>query len=133
MTYVKGSHLWGKMFRPRRFGHAAVKHHDEVAELEEAPDIDSRPWDFEFVTGVLEPGDVFIHHARTLHGAPGNSSGVHRRRALATRWTGTDVVWDDRPVTFLRGDKYASLRNELALKNGEPLGGRLFPQVLPRK
>jgi ectoine hydroxylase-related dioxygenase (phytanoyl-CoA dioxygenase family) len=134
VTYVKGSHLWGKMFEPRRFGPgSAEKRRDSGPALEEAPDIDSHPWDFEFVTGVLEPGDVFIHHARTLHGAPGNSSSSARRRALATRWTGDDVVWDDRPGTFMRLEKYARLRQDVALRDGESLGGKLFPTVLPRQ
>jgi ectoine hydroxylase-related dioxygenase (phytanoyl-CoA dioxygenase family) len=134
VTYVKGSHLWGKMFEPRRFGPGSPeKRRDSGTALEEAPDIDSHPWDFEFVTGVLEPGDVFVHHARTLHGAPGNSSGSMRRRALATRWAGDDVVWDDRPGTFMRLEKYTGLRKDVSLKDGEPLGGKLFPTVLPRQ
>jgi ectoine hydroxylase-related dioxygenase (phytanoyl-CoA dioxygenase family) len=130
VTYVRGSHLWGKMFRPRSFGSRPRESDAETADLEEAPDIDARPQDFEFVTGVLQPGDVFVHHARTLHGAPGNSSANQRRRALATRWTGDDAFFDDRPGNFLKGEKFASLR-EFAPQQDQPMDSDLFPVVLP--
>jgi ectoine hydroxylase-related dioxygenase (phytanoyl-CoA dioxygenase family) len=133
VTYVKGSHLWGKLYQPKPFG--PVRPGAELGDegLEEAPDIDARPQDFQFVTGVLEPGDVFVHHARTLHGAPGNASAVSRRRALATRWLGEDARWEDRPRHFLKGDKFSSLRPLLPVRSGDPLEGELFPLVTPRQ
>ena len=39
----------------------------------------------------LEPGDVTIHHARTLHAASGNSTS-HPRRAWSIRYCGVDAV-----------------------------------------
>src|SRR5277367_4050449 len=110
VTYVKGSHLWGKLFKPRSFGARRPEADAQDDGLEEAPDIDARPQDFEFITGELNPGDVFVHHARTLHGAPANRSATQRRRALATRWLGDDARFEDRPNHFLKGEKFASLR-----------------------
>ncbi len=39
----------------------------------------------------LEPGDITIHHARTLHAAGGNE-GTRPRRALSIRYCGDDAV-----------------------------------------
>ncbi|NML04370.1 phytanoyl-CoA dioxygenase family protein [Sphingomonas sp. G-3-2-10] len=130
VTYVKGSHKWGKLYRPRSFGSRPREQDGETAALEEAPDIDGRPQDFEFVTGILEPGDVFVHHARTLHGAPGNATADQRRRALATRWTGADAYFEDRPGNFLRGDKFGWLREFAPAAPGEPMDSDLFPVVI---
>jgi ectoine hydroxylase-related dioxygenase (phytanoyl-CoA dioxygenase family) len=131
VTYVRGSHLWGKLFRPRSFGTRPRVQDAETEYLEEVPDIGAAPQDYEFVTGMLEPGDVFVHHARTLHGAPGNASMHQRRRALATRWTGDDAYFDDRPGNFLRGDKFAGLRDQAPAATGDPMDSRLFPVVIP--
>ncbi|MBC2665694.1 phytanoyl-CoA dioxygenase family protein [Novosphingobium flavum] len=132
VTYVKGSHLWGKSFRPRSFGLERRAVDDSTAHMDEAPDIDAFPEQYEFVTGVLQPGDVFVHHARTLHGAPGNASGSNRRRALATRWTGDDAFFNDRPGNFLRGEKFASLLPLAPSEEGAPMDSDIFPRVLPR-
>lgn len=131
VTYVRGSHLWGKEYRPRSFGSRPRESEAETNELEEAPDIDARPQDFDFVTGILEPGDVFVHHARTLHGAPGNASSTQRRRALATRWAGDDAYFNDRPGNFLQGAKFRDLRSLAPTENGQPLDSELFPVIIP--
>jgi ectoine hydroxylase-related dioxygenase (phytanoyl-CoA dioxygenase family) len=39
----------------------------------------------------LEPGDRVVFHALTLHGAPCTTGSPHRRRAIASRWTGDDA------------------------------------------
>jgi ectoine hydroxylase-related dioxygenase (phytanoyl-CoA dioxygenase family) len=131
VTYVKGSHRWGKLFEPRSFNANAARR--GTSGLEEAPDVDDPTGGYEFITGVLEPGDVFIHHARTLHGSPGNSSGANRRRALATRWTGDDArYFISRPNNFLTNAKYEALRQSAPKNDGARLDSELFPLVWPR-
>lgn len=39
----------------------------------------------------VEPGGVVVHHYRTLHGAPGNTSVSRRRRAISVRYCGDDI------------------------------------------
>jgi ectoine hydroxylase-related dioxygenase (phytanoyl-CoA dioxygenase family) len=130
VTYIKGSHLWGKLYKPRSFGSRPREVDGESIEMEEAPDIDARPQDFSFLTGILKPGDVFIHHANTLHGAPGNSSATSRRRALATRWTGDDAYFLERPANFLRGEKFRALRDVAPKAEFDPMDSELFPVVI---
>ena len=45
----------------------------------------------EILTFETEPGDVVVHHARTLHAAGGNRSSSTRRRAISVRYCGDDA------------------------------------------
>jgi hypothetical protein len=60
VTYIKGSHRWGKTYRPQAFdernaGAFAASPYDPM------PDIDAGPGRFELLSWSLEPGDVLIH------------------------------------------------------------------------
>lgn len=92
MKFVKGSHLWGKQYHPILIGLDEI-----VGEADDfngpAPDIDANPDDYEILSWDLEPGDCFAFHGKTLHGAYANTSASARRRALAMRLTGDDIVW----------------------------------------
>ena len=50
----------------------------------------------QIVTFDTEPGDVTIHHARTIHGAGPNTSS-RSRRAISLRYCGDDAVYLTRP------------------------------------
>ena len=82
------------------------------------------------ITFDMQPGDILIFDARILHGAPPNVS-THRRRGLALRYLGSDVVFDD--------DKYGEQTSmapfdcyDETLSNGDRVAGYVYPQVLPR-
>jgi len=51
----------------------------------------------EIVTFTTAPGDVVVHHARTLHAAGPNTSAVARRRAISVRYCGDDTLTHLRP------------------------------------
>ena len=88
VSYVRGSHRWGKVYRPNLF----VSREEIPGTLgEPLPPIDDHPEDYDLVQFSLEPGDVTVHHARTLHGAGGNASADQRRRAISVRYTGDDA------------------------------------------
>ncbi|MCI0148851.1 phytanoyl-CoA dioxygenase family protein [Paraburkholderia sediminicola] len=97
MSFVKGSHLWNKMFRPRSF---ASGENRESAEFDgPLPDIDANRTMHDIICYEMEPGDVTVHHALTIHGAPGNSSLTRRRRGYSVRMAGDDVRYADRNWT----------------------------------
>lgn len=99
LEYVRGSHDWNRYFRPVVFGETlpAVERAFESLDGEVIPDIEAKRARYELLSWDLEPGDVLIHHAMTLHGAPGNTSSATRRRGYSTRWAGDDARWDPRP------------------------------------
>jgi hypothetical protein len=57
------------------------------------PDIEANEADYDLVYFDAEPGDVIIHHPRTVHGSRGNVSAGQRRLAASIRYCGEDVRW----------------------------------------
>ena len=122
VEFVAGSHRWGKLYTPRRFGdHSAYEYpsgtFDDAGELE----VDAHrilSWD-------LEPGDCIVFHMRSVHRAPGAPLPV-RRRAFSTRWLGDDAVFAVRPGAMF--PKFPPPR----LEPGEPMAHPSFPVVWPR-
>ena len=131
VTYVRGSHLWGRTFRPQAFD-AANAGAFAASPYEPMPDIEAQTAEVDFLSWTLEPGDVLVHLGLTVHGAAGNTTAATRRRALAVRYTGDDARYDPRPGTFM---DIAHVRAHIPAPNldaGAPMGGALFPKAWPR-
>ena len=119
LEFVAGSHLW-----PQRFSAIAIDGTDLTTgmKMDEIPDIDSDRSKFDILSWELEAGDALLFHALTLHGSRGNHSKNTKRRAIATRWCGDDVVYTPTSTTEIH-------RHDL--KVGDPFCADIFPQVLP--
>ncbi len=134
VKYIRGSHLWGKTFAPQAFGERSG--FAEVfarGDMQPLPTLDEVLAAHEAISWTVDPGDVIIHHPLILHFSDGNTSSELRRRALALRYTGDDALFDSRPGTFTQMPKIKALLPELDLKDGQPMGGPVFPQVWPRR
>jgi ectoine hydroxylase-related dioxygenase (phytanoyl-CoA dioxygenase family) len=132
VTYIRGSHRWGKRYAPAAFGDGeGYAKTYAAAGLEPTPNLDRDVDPADHIAWSLEPGDVLIHHPLTLHFARGNASAELRRRGLALRYVGDDAVYDDRPGTFLESPPMQAELPDLGLKDGDPFRGDLFPQVWP--
>jgi ectoine hydroxylase-related dioxygenase (phytanoyl-CoA dioxygenase family) len=95
VRYVRGSHRWDATYRPNLFvTDEPIPDTDGLR----VPDVDAlaAAGKCEIVTFTTAPGDVVVHHARTLHAAGGNRSTTIRRRAISVRYCGDDAR------TFLR-------------------------------
>jgi len=146
VTYVKGSHRWQAFFPIDEWSDNATQLADNGISSEEMDtlyrpgpdgatlaDIRDRPERDEFLTWNVEPGDVLVHHPLVVHGAPGNLSNNHRRRAIATRWFGDDARWDESRPHFLRiFRKMAPQFPYPALETGDRIEDPLFPVVWER-
>ena len=89
LQYVRGSHRWDREFRPNLFTIA-----DPIpgTEGEQVPDVLGDDALRDLVVGCeLAPGDVAVHHYRTMHGSPANTHASRRRRAISLRYCGDDV------------------------------------------
>ncbi|MGH9030689.1 MAG: phytanoyl-CoA dioxygenase family protein [Acidimicrobiia bacterium] len=122
IEYVAGSHRWGRRFQPETF--IRDRPFDDQG-LEPPPDIDAHRDEHRILSWDLEPGDCLVHHALTVHGAPGNVAPDRRRRGLSTRWCGDDAVYDPHAGTF-------RLARDPGLAPGDPMECELFPKVIPR-
>jgi len=111
LRYLPGSHRSGTIYRPC-FS-------------------DGSPWpgttgplppDFEQAhtkTIEVRPGDIIVHHSRTVHASHPNRTQRHSRRAYVTRWLGDDAVYVPRGFEM-------PLPVNTKLCQGQPLNHPLF-------
>jgi len=118
VEYIKGSHRWGKRFLAVSFD----PNQKYAEDLPEVPDIDAERDKHDIAQFTMEPGDCTLHHALTLHGAPGNASNDERRRAYVQRWAGDDVTYNPRP-------NLQRMLRDPGIPSGAPLDSDLFPVV----
>lgn len=121
MSFVAGSHRTGRLYAPQNFGNATAYEADPFDGP--PPDIDADPETYPTICYEMQPGDVTIHHARTLHGAKGNASTTVRRRGYTIRLAGDDIVWRNR--------RYMP-RGFQQLEDGAPLSGDRYPLLWER-
>jgi ectoine hydroxylase-related dioxygenase (phytanoyl-CoA dioxygenase family) len=121
IRYIRGSHKWNKEFQPNVFvaGTAFPGSEDylplDQEELEDHKDL---------IQFVSEPGDIIIHHYKTVHGAGGNHSNYQVRRAASLRYCGDDMVYKHRP--FAPPQEH----HQHTLNDGDTLhGATCFPLV----
>jgi ectoine hydroxylase-related dioxygenase (phytanoyl-CoA dioxygenase family) len=119
MRFARGSHLRSETYRPNLF---VTTEPIPGTEGEIVPDVDAG--DFDIVTFALEPGDITVHHARTLHAAGPNRSRDRRRRAISVRYCGDDAR------VHIRAGAPVKLQQQ-HLRDGDSLGGNAHPQVWP--
>lgn len=119
VEYVRASHLWGPHC-PNRFADGTPYAGTGLPPL---PDIEANRARYDILRWALEPGDCLVFQAMIVHGAPGNASAEHRRRALATRWTGDDARY------ARRAGEVAIPRTDPGLAHGAILDGVAFPVV----
>jgi ectoine hydroxylase-related dioxygenase (phytanoyl-CoA dioxygenase family) len=121
LLYVKGSHKWPQRFKAISPDYVAAIIDDK---MEDVPDINAHPERYELLDWDMETGDILMFHPLTLHGSYGNQSRTRRRRALALRWTGDDVV-------YAPSAKRMPIHFEHASLPGGALRGAAFPRILP--
>jgi ectoine hydroxylase-related dioxygenase (phytanoyl-CoA dioxygenase family) len=88
LKFIRGSHLWKAKYRPNFF---ITELQIPDTEGETVPDFHKDKRNQEIVSFSTEPGDMTVHHARTIHGADGNASTAIRRRAISIRYCGDDA------------------------------------------
>lgn len=121
MKFAKGSHNWGKVFKPVMIG--SGEDAEGAAEFDgPAPDIDADPEGYNVELFEMNRGDALFFHAATLHAAESNRSPGTRRRALSLRYGGSGAKWEPRD--------YVPSRPETPdLVPGGPLDGEDYPVI----
>jgi ectoine hydroxylase-related dioxygenase (phytanoyl-CoA dioxygenase family) len=119
LQFIRGSHLWKKSYRPNYFVTLMPL---PDTEGEDVPDFHADRRDAEILCYDLNPGDLTVHHALTLHGADGNSSNTMRRRAMSVRYCGDDARYR------LRRGAPRKPHHEL-VQTGDPLDHPDCPRV----
>lgn len=130
MGYVRGSHRWGKVFKPSDFvtdrGTFPERDGVDLSGLETLPPISAAEHDLVYLDA--EPGDVIIHHWATVHGSAGNVSTASTRRAASVRYACDGCTFHRRPSSP------EPFRFTVDLNDGDPLEtSDRFPVVWPRR
>ncbi|MEZ5554864.1 phytanoyl-CoA dioxygenase family protein [Haliea sp.] len=124
MSFVRGSHRDGALYRPNWF---VSQQSMEGTEGLDVPDVEAlaRAGRADLVQYALGPGDLTVHHARTLHAAGGNLSKQRRRRAISIRYCGDDARYHFRPGAPRKP-------HHDRVQEGDPLGDPDCPLVWQR-
>ena len=129
VVWVKGSHLWNKLFLRVLFkdGHK-VEGKECIIEgkkYELPPNILGNKEKYEFLQWDCELGDCVVFDMRTLHGTL--SSTIPEK--TLSRYT-LRVAKEDAKINYI-GDwtsyNYRKSMQDAGYKNGDPLGGKMFP------
>jgi hypothetical protein len=124
LEFIRGSHRWNRWFQPETFGKTeAISQYERNPEFEDIPDIEADRDSYDIISWDLEPGDAYLFHAMTVHGAGGNTLQNRRRRGYTIRYTGDDVVYDLRP-----GLSQPLVCDTLA--SGQPLDSDRYPVLI---
>lgn len=130
VRYLKGSHR-GPIYRPVTFsGNPEVVQVYANSPYLDPPDFGAYGEQAWFV-GDANPGDALLHHPKTVHGSPPNTT-TGGRRAVTTIFVGDDMVWDPRPGTAFDHIGSVGEFSVPPMPAGEPIDGELFPVVLNR-
>ncbi|TGK36644.1 phytanoyl-CoA dioxygenase family protein [Leptospira andrefontaineae] len=121
LMYVKGSHKWTQRFKAISPDYVAAIIDEKMDDI---PDINANPEKYDLLDWVMNPGDILMFHPLTLHGSYGNNHRTRRRRALALRWTGDDVIWEPSSKRMPIFYQHTSIV-------GKGLSGAAFPRILP--
>ena len=121
-VYVRGSHKWGREFKPNLF---LAQTPFPGSEGDDLPDIEGHLSDYDIVRFETKPGDIIVHHFRTVHGAGGNGSS-RPRRAASLRYSGEDMRY------FRRPGAPPQPYHDHTLEDGDVLDSLCFPVVWPR-
>jgi len=130
IAWVKGSHLWNKLFLRTRFndghkvdGEAGVVHGKKY---EITPDILKNKSNYEFLEWDLEVGDCVYFDIRTLHGAlheTSPSSDINRFTLRMAKENSKIIYrgeWAKEERAIMEANGY---------KNGDDLSGKMFPTL----
>jgi ectoine hydroxylase-related dioxygenase (phytanoyl-CoA dioxygenase family) len=110
VRFVVGSHRDRTRYRPNTFVTTMALPGTEGADV---TDYDRDPGPARIVSFDTEPGDITVHHARTIHGAFANAS-ERRRRAISVRYAGDGTVFSTVPGALAKAH-HASMRDGDAL------------------
>ena len=130
IAWIKGSHLWNKLFLRTRFndGHKVDGEAGVIngKKYEITPDILTNKNDYEFLEWDLEVGDCVYFDIRTLHGALYEtcpSSDINRFTLRMAKENSKIIYrgeWAKEERAIMEANGY---------KNGDDLSGKMFPTL----
>jgi len=131
VAWVKGSHLWNKLFLRVLFKDGHKVEGDECIingkKYELPPDILNNKEKYEFLKWDCELGDCVIFDMRTLHGtlSPYIPKKTLSRYTLRVAKEDTKICYDGDWTSY----NYRRAMQDAGYKEGDKLGGTMFPTL----
>ncbi len=132
IAFVRGSHLWDKLFMRVRFadGHPSYDPQDVAGQTyHPPPDVNADPEAYDLLQCDLDLGDCIYFDMRTLHGGLSSVTPTETVRRFTLRMTAPDGV-----IRY-RGDWAKEERAQFeaqGYREGDRIAGDFFPQLWPR-
>lgn len=132
IAFVKGSHLWEKLFMRVRFadGHPTFEPQIVAGQTyHPPPDVNAAPERYDLMSWDLDLGDCIFFDVRTLHGGLSSVTPTQTVRRFTLRMTAPDGV-----IRY-RGDwakDERALFEAAGYGEGDAIAGDFFPQLWPR-
>ncbi|WP_170435234.1 phytanoyl-CoA dioxygenase family protein [Ruegeria arenilitoris] len=132
IAFVRGSHLWDKLFMRVRFadGHPSYEPTQVAGRTyHPPPDVNADPGAYDLLQWDMELGDCIYFDMRTLHGGLSSVTPTETVRRFTLRMTGPDGV-----IRY-RGDWAKEERAQFeaaGYAEGDRIAGPFFPQLWPR-
>lgn len=133
LEFVRGSHRWPQKFRQTNFGALTGDARDQVEFSDDNvpfPDIEGERKRYEILSWDMEPGDVAVFNARTIHGGSGNLAPDRDLMVFNTQWLGDDVRVKFRPEGM--DPDHSAVMSAAGLRPGDRIGTELYPEVWSR-
>ena len=129
IAFVRGSHLWGRLFRRVYFtGHRLEQAAGWVKgqQYEAPPDIDADPSAYDIVSYDLDAGDCIFFDMRTLHGSLGEVTPSRDSARFTARFAAEDGRIRYRG-DWAKGER--AIFEAAGHKDGDPLDSDFFPRL----
>ena len=133
ISFVRGSHHWGKLFQRVFFKDHSTQGDPGIANglyYEAPPDINAKPDDYDLVAFDCDPGDCIVFDIRTLHGALAESIPSETTQRFTLRMTaeGGHIKYRG---DWAKGER--AIFEAAGYREGDRLDGDFFPQLWPAK
>jgi hypothetical protein len=133
IAFIRGSHLWDKLFMRVRFGdgHRADAGACMVngREYHLPPDVEADPGAYDLLQWDLDLGDCIYFDMRTLHGGLSTVTPTETVRRFTLRMTAPDGVIRYRG-DWAKGER--AMFEAAGYREGDRIAGEFFPQLWPR-
>jgi ectoine hydroxylase-related dioxygenase (phytanoyl-CoA dioxygenase family) len=129
--YLRGSHRWGVIYHPIGFKNIPIITDTYVdSPYQDMPDFEAEYDAHDWLVGEAEPGDLLLHHPRTVHGSLGNATDNYRR-AITSFYAGDAVTWNPHKANMFNNKSLTGHVSAPDLEPGGPLECAMFPRVWP--
>ena len=129
--YLRGSHRWGKIYHPIGFKDIpAITDTYVNSPYEDMPDFEATYDRYDWLVGEAVPGDLLLHHTRTVHGSLGNLTARYRR-AITSFYVGDQATWNPHVANMFHNKSLTGHVTAPDLQSGGPIACDMFPRVWP--